>query len=183
MPRPIYLIGASGAGKDSLLAGLRARLDPRAFAFAHRYITRPAESGGENHVSLTRAEFTARLDLGLFALSWESHGNLYGIGREMDLWRAAGLHVVMNGSRAYLPTARERYPDLLPVLVSVPPDVLALRLAARGRETPEEIGLRLERARAYDLDDLDDPACLRIDNSGTLDQSLDRLITALRTAL
>ena len=59
-------------------------------AFAHRYITRPAEVGGENHVALSRAEFALRRAHGLFAFHWQAHGNDYGIGREIDAWRAAG---------------------------------------------------------------------------------------------
>ncbi|WP_245601050.1 nucleoside/nucleotide kinase family protein [Marinobacterium jannaschii] len=42
-----YLVGASGAGKDSLLEGVRQRLRPEHYCYvAHRYITRPAAAGG-----------------------------------------------------------------------------------------------------------------------------------------
>ena len=51
-----YVVGASGAGKDSLLAYARAALGGGTpVFFAHRYITRPAEAGGENHVALSKA--------------------------------------------------------------------------------------------------------------------------------
>ena len=67
-----YVVGASGAGKDSLLAYARAALGGGApVFFAHRYITRPAEAGGENHVALSKAEFAQMQALDLFALSWE----------------------------------------------------------------------------------------------------------------
>lgn len=96
-----YVIGPSDSGKDSLLRYARARLGPVSrVVFAHRYITRPVDVNGENHVALTKAEF------GLLAMHWRSHGHRYGIGREIDLWLAKGCQVVVNGSREYLPQAR-----------------------------------------------------------------------------
>lgn len=79
--RLFYVIGPSGSGKDSLMRYARASLagDP-SVVFAHRYITRPMELHGENHVALTETEFDARLAAGLFAMHWESHGLRYGIG-------------------------------------------------------------------------------------------------------
>jgi ribose 1,5-bisphosphokinase len=96
----VYVMGPSGAGKDSVLARARFLLPPQApIVFAHRYITRPAEAGGENHVALSAAEFTLRRDHGLFAYHWRAHGNEYGIGSEIQAWRRVGLTVVISGSR------------------------------------------------------------------------------------
>lgn len=166
MARLFYVMGASGCGKDSLLAVARSRLPAEApVAFAHRYITRPADAGGENHVALSRTEFQLRLRHGLFALHWESHGFAYGIGREIDLWMGQGISVVMNGSREALPAAVRAYPDLLPVLVTVPEDVLRQRLEARGREDAADMERRLARAR---MAEPEAPALVRFDNSGPL---------------
>ncbi|WP_272698724.1 phosphonate metabolism protein/1,5-bisphosphokinase (PRPP-forming) PhnN [Desulfovibrio sp. Fe33] len=161
----IYVIGPSGCGKDSIMLYARKHCPGSEAAFAHRYITRPADAGGENHVALLPDEYRARLDLGLFALSWDSHGNRYGVGIEIDAWMESGLNVVVNGSRAYLPEAVRRYPDLVPVLVSVESDILRQRLILRGRESAAEIEGRLERAGNYSVSH---PALRRIDNSGEL---------------
>ena len=56
MSRLVYLMGASGAGKDSLLDALRHDLPPNLMV-AHRYITRPANAGSENHIALSQHEF------------------------------------------------------------------------------------------------------------------------------
>jgi ribose 1,5-bisphosphokinase len=177
MPRLIYIMGPSGCGKDSLMAEARLRLPAEApVVFAHRYITRPADAGGENHVALSRAEFQIRLTRGLFALSWESHGFAYGIGREIELWMEAGLSVVMNGSRAALSRSLVAYPGLLPVLVDVPDEILRERLNVRGREDTVEIQARLARAR---IAVTETPALVRFDNSGPLaerGQALSELI-------
>lgn len=144
--RLIYVIGASGSGKDTLMNHARQKLagDPLV-CFAHRYITRPATAGGENHVALSENEFQARVNSKLFALHWSSHGMHYGIGIEINQWLAKGITVVVNGSRQYLTEARRQYPELLPVSIEVNTDVLRQRLLARGREDAESIEQRLRR--------------------------------------
>jgi ribose 1,5-bisphosphokinase len=118
----IYLIGPSGSGKDTLINLVRQQLGQECdVCFAHRYISRPASAGGENHVALTEGEFLARQRAGLFAMSWASHGCHYGIGIEINQWLAKGLTVVLNGSRGYLDSALKDYPELRPVLVDVAP--------------------------------------------------------------
>jgi len=176
----IYVVGPSGAGKDTLLAHARTHMSPAApLAFAHRYITRPADAGGENHVALTEAEFEQRRSRDLFALYWDSHGLRYGVGREIDLWLDTALNVVVNGSRGYFDEAVRRYPDLLPVVITVTPDTLRQRLIARGRESQAEIAERLERARAFTLHH---PRLVEIDNSGPLEQSGARFLNVLENA-
>ncbi|PIY97940.1 MAG: phosphonate metabolism protein/1,5-bisphosphokinase (PRPP-forming) PhnN [Hydrogenophilales bacterium CG_4_10_14_0_8_um_filter_62_70] len=145
--RLIYVVGASGSGKDTLMAYARNSLaNEDQVVFAHRYITRAADAGGENHVALTPDEFESRRRAGLLAMHWQSHGYAYGIGIEINQWLAKGITVVVNGSRQYLETAAQRYCELLPVSVEVMPDVLRARLLARGRESATEIDQRLARA-------------------------------------
>ena len=141
----IYIMGPSGAGKDTLIDYARARIDPAAVIFAHRFITRPAGAGGENHITLSEREFAARRDAGLFALTWKSHGLWYGIGVEVDAWLARGLAVVVSGSRAAWPMAQARYSNLRGLAVDAPAEIRAARLVARGREDERAVRARLER--------------------------------------
>ncbi|MFM7416656.1 MAG: phosphonate metabolism protein/1,5-bisphosphokinase (PRPP-forming) PhnN, partial [Alphaproteobacteria bacterium] len=86
----IAVVGPSGAGKDTLMAGARAALAQDArFRFVRRAITRPAEAGGEDHEALTETAFIKRRDAGGFALHWQSHGLLYGIPRDIKADMAA----------------------------------------------------------------------------------------------
>ena len=146
----VFVTGASGAGKDSLLAYARERAAGLPLTFAHRYITRPALAGGENHVALDAREFALRRERGAFALHWEANGLCYGLGVEIDAWLQAGLAVVANGSRAALERAGARYPGLVPVLVRAAPRVLEARLLARGREDAATVRARVARAAAQD---------------------------------
>ena len=96
----IWLMGASGSGKDSLLTELRQR-EQTQLLVAHRYITRAASAGSENHIALSEQEFFTRAGQNLLALSWHANGLYYGVGVEIDLWLHAGFDVVVNGSRAH----------------------------------------------------------------------------------
>lgn len=173
----IYVMGPSGAGKDSLLGFARTRLASHDVVFAHRYITR-ADGGGENHIALTESEFDVRSRRGLFALQWRSHALRYGIGVEIDMWLARGCTVVLNGSRAYSGEALARYPQMTFVHVDAAPEVLAARLASRGRETPAQIEARLAREAPFEI-----PAgagFARIDNSGSLEDAGEAFVDIVR---
>lgn len=165
----VYVMGPSGAGKDSVLGRARALLPPGApVVFAHRYITRPADSGGENHVALTREEFATRRAYGLFAYHWNAHGNDYGVGREIHDWRAAGLTVVVSGSRDHFLRTGGLDSLARPVLITAPAERLKERLAGRGRESAIEAAKRLQRANAYEVDD---PRLVTIVNEGSLEEA------------
>jgi ribose 1,5-bisphosphokinase len=173
----VHVMGPSGAGKDTLIDYARARVDPAAVIFAHRFITRPAEAGGENHITLSEAEFAARREAGLFALSWRSHGFWYGIGAEIDRWLDRGFVVVVSGSRGAWPLARARYPNLLGLLIDAPIEVRAVRLSARGREDESAIRARLEREISLPLEGLH-----RLCNDGPIAAAGETLVKFLHDA-
>lgn len=174
MGKLIWLMGPSGSGKDSLLAALRQR-EHTQLLVAHRYITRAANAGNENHIALSEQEFFTRAGQNLLALSWHANGLYYGVGVEIDLWLHAGFDVVVNGSRAHLPQAQARYGKaLLPICLQVSPDILRQRLQARGRESETEIAARLARAARYAPSN-----CHILNNDGSLLQSVDTLLTLM----
>lgn len=175
----LYVTGASGSGKDSLMRFAREALaaDSR-MVFAHRYITRPHDAGGENHVALSTAEFEARVARNLFPLHWHSHGMRYGIGWELNHWLAKGITVILNGSRAHLPEAARNYPELVPVLIEVAPETLRARLHVRGRETVGEIDARLLRAQEFER--LQHARLLRFSNDASLQETGPAFVELIR---
>jgi len=178
-PPLVYVMGPSGAGKDSVLGRARALLHADApIIFAHRYITRRADSGGENHIALSPAEFALRRTHGLFAFHWQAHGNSYGIGREIHAWRKAGLTVIVSGSRAHFQKAGDIDDETYPVVITAPAERLAERLAARGREDSEAATERLGRSNAYEIMD---PRLMTIVNDGTLETAAKTFVNWLAT--
>jgi ribose 1,5-bisphosphokinase len=174
----VAVVGPSGAGKDTLMAGARARLagDPR-FRFVRRAITRPAEAGGEEHEALSAEAFEARRAAGGFALWWEAHGLRYGIPRDVEADLVTGRVVVANLSRHALAEAASRYP-LLVLEITAPVALRAARLAARGREEVADIAARLAREAAL-------PAGLAVEtvsNEGEVEDGIARVLAVLSRA-
>ncbi|MGY6710617.1 MAG: phosphonate metabolism protein/1,5-bisphosphokinase (PRPP-forming) PhnN [Rhizobiaceae bacterium] len=142
----VAVVGPSGAGKDTLIDLAReAFAGDRDVHFVRRVVTRTSEAGGEDHDTLSLPAFEAAEKAGEFAISWRAHGLCYGLPAEIDRHMASGLAVVANLSRAALPDLKARYANVVVAAVTAQPDVLADRLAARGRETREEILARLSR--------------------------------------
>ncbi|KRW59386.1 phosphonate metabolism protein/1,5-bisphosphokinase (PRPP-forming) PhnN [Pseudomonas sp. TTU2014-080ASC] len=179
--RLIYLMGPSGSGKDSLLQAARERLAEHGCRVIRRVITRSSEAVGEDAVSLTPDEFELQEAAGEFALSWRANGLAYGIPKQIDEWLAAGLDVLINGSRGYLAEARQHYPQLIPVLLTVDNEVLRERLIRRQRETPEQIEQRLARNALFDAQAAEADGLYVLDNSGDLQLTADRLLALLGT--
>lgn len=177
--RLIYLMGPSGSGKDSLLNAARERLAERGCVIARRVITRSAEAVGEDAIGVAPAEFDQQEAAGAFALSWRANGLAYGIPRQIDDWLAAGQDVLVNGSRAYLPQALQRYPDLIGVLLSVEPAVLRERLLRRGREGIEQIEQRLARNAQFDAASAERDGLHLLDNSASVERAGDNLLALI----
>ena len=139
----VLVVGPSGAGKDTLINGARATLtDQHTLRVVRRVVTR-ISSQWEDHDSLDVGTFLAQQQAGAFALHWQAHGLHYGIPAIISQWLGAGDSVICNCSRAAIKQARERFPDVVVVLVTASKDILAARLAGRARETT--LSTRLER--------------------------------------
>lgn len=163
--RLVYVVGPSGAGKDSVIAWARDHLAlQRDIVFARRVITRPAIPGGEQHQSVSQAVFARLQARDAFAFQWSAHECRYAIRKETLGLRQFGMTVVINGSREHLPVARRKYPELEVVHITAPREALARRLEGRGREDREAMGERLARAEAFTPDHVD----LEIVNDGPL---------------
>ncbi|WNK20294.1 ribose 1,5-bisphosphokinase [Halomonas piscis] len=176
MARLVYLMGASGVGKDSLLSAIR-QCHPELLV-AHRYITRWS-GHHENCVSLSAQEFTERRHAGLFCLDWQAHGLEYGIGIEVEHWLKRDHTVIVNGSRRAFARARERFGEqLLPILVTAEPQVLRQRLIQRGRETHFEIERRLAQHQRLEAELVD---VERLNNNKALHHSVAALQRLLNT--
>jgi ribose 1,5-bisphosphokinase len=174
--RLFAVVGPSGAGKDSLIAGVQVALPD--LVWVRRVITRPATAGGEPSEGVTPEEFAMRAARGDFALSWSAHGLSYAIPATVDDLLAESRNAVFNGSRAHLAEAAARFPRLRVILITAPAAVLADRLAARGREARDDIAARLDRA-PFDLPP--GISAATVENDGTLERGVKRLLAAIHS--
>lgn len=146
--RLVYVVGPSGAGKDSVLGWVRHHLNQvPSIHWARRTITRAARPGDEVHEAVDEQQFQALRERGAFALNWQANGLHYGIRHCETAPIDSGHWVLVNGSRGHLDTARNRFPGVAVVHISASPDTLRQRLLARGREDPEAVAARIRRTQ------------------------------------
>ncbi|MBZ9795546.1 phosphonate metabolism protein/1,5-bisphosphokinase (PRPP-forming) PhnN [Mesorhizobium sp. ES1-4] len=177
----VAVVGPSGAGKDTVIGYAKALFaEETQLEFVRRVITRPCDVTSEDHDTLADAAFAEAEADGAFAISWEAHGLRYGLPADVD-WSVSNGHVaVANVSRAIIPTLRERYANLAIVEITASPEVLAERLAMRGRESRGEVLARLARSASVTLSG---PGVTSIDNSGPREVAGERFAELLRKAM
>jgi len=141
----ILVVGPSGAGKDTLLGLAKAACadDPN-IVFPRRVITRAA-SVSEDNEEVSRDAFRQALARNEYAVHWEAHGQCYALSRKIDDDLRAGRTVITNVSRTVVAAMRRAYTDVVVVSITAPPNVLAERLAMRGRGSDGKIEHRLNR--------------------------------------
>lgn len=144
--RLLVIVGASGAGKDSVLkvwlASLPREIRPH---HARRSITRSAGDASEDHETLDEPGFHAARAAGAFAFAWQAHGLHYGVRWSELAALARGRWVVMNGSRGHLRELRAAAPCARVVEIVAPEALRRERLAERGREAMPHVQRRLAR--------------------------------------
>jgi ribose 1,5-bisphosphokinase len=168
--RLIVVVGASGAGKDSLLRHWLAALPPHQRPhLAKRAITRPAGDVHEAHEAVDVTRFHAERAAGAFAFDWQAHGLHYGIRwRELQPLAQDGW-VVFNGSRQHLAELLVQAPRAHVVEVLASEATRRARLAGRAREAAAEGAARLQRSAPPV------PAALSLVNEGELAHTAARL--------
>ncbi|MEX3007369.1 phosphonate metabolism protein/1,5-bisphosphokinase (PRPP-forming) PhnN [Hoeflea sp. TYP-13] len=176
----VAVVGPSGAGKDTLMNFARNALGGRdEMFFVRRVITRPADGATEDHIPATPGQFEEQARNGRFAFSWDAHGLKYGLPVEIDERIRAGQCAVCNGSRAALQGLAGRYANFVVISITASPEVIARRLALRGRESEAEIRRRLDRSASLGSPW---PGAVVIDNSGTVEAAGKELVDAILQA-
>lgn len=172
--RFIAVVGASGVGKDSVIDGLcaaRPELRP-----VRRAITRPANAGGETFDAVTQSAFETGVADGAFALHWRAHGLSYGIPVSVLEDVGRGRDVVVNLSRGVLAEAAQIVDALIVLHISADPELLAARVANRGRERGADMARRLSRVAPKMPAGL---TTIEVDNSGPLEDTIATALAAL----
>lgn len=172
--RLVLVVGPSGAGKDTLIGLAQAACaDDDNVVFVRRVVTREA-SEFENNQQVTPEAFREARARGAFAVDWEAHGLCYALPSSIDDELRAGRSVVANISRTVIPALRAAYDNVVVVSITAPPEVLAARLAARGRSSDGPIGERLRRSVESAIPDV------TINNVGAADAHADELMKVIR---
>ncbi len=175
----VAIVGPSGAGKDTVIRTVAEAVhDQPGIIFVRRIITRLSDGVTEDHDTMTPEAFEAGRAAGIFCLSWEAHGLLYGLPQSALDAVDRGNTVIANVSRSVLSEAVRTFGRVAVVEITADPEILVERIIARGRESAAEARGRIARSAAFHLPHA---ACnyVRIDNSGPIDVAKERLIKIL----
>ncbi|MGN6771845.1 MAG: phosphonate metabolism protein/1,5-bisphosphokinase (PRPP-forming) PhnN [Rhizobiaceae bacterium] len=174
----LAVVGASAVGTDSLIARARREFSGNgSVLLVRRIVTRPALVAAEDHDHLTPDEFAKALAAGRFAVHWDAHGLRYGVPVSVRDHLAGGGTAVLNGSRAALPAIRSAFEKVVAIHITARPEIIAARLASRGRENEGDIKLRMQRG------DIALPDCeknIEIDNSGPFETASAAFLDVIR---
>ncbi len=171
------VVGPSGVGKDSLIDGAKEHLPPKQFVFAKRTVTRPPGMIGEDYQSCDSVEFAKRKLNGEFLVTWQAHDYEYGLPRDLATKQAQGMHIVANGSRSAVQEISQTVDNLVVIDITAPPEVLAKRLASRGRETEAQIAARLNRQTSKFPAHID---VHQVNNDTSLEEGIKRFIDTIK---
>ncbi len=175
MAHLVFVVGASGVGKNSLMEGLTKRDDK--IKLATRFTTnhRDGETG-DIFISADEIE-TMRKDGRIF-LSWDAHDITYVVPNDVDELGQDFVWLI-NGARRALPDLMSKYPSSFVVHVTAPEEMRATRLAARKREAETAIAERLKPiAWQPDLVPADQFAEIR--NDQDLETGIDQFASAIK---
>lgn len=148
------LSGPSGVGKARVTQLLK---DRKVVVPAVSHTTRPAranEVDGVHYHFVTREEFLAMVDKGVFLEYKEYNGNLYGTSRlAVHHAERSGIPVLLEIEVNGAADVRRLMGDKVKMIFLLPPSAheLARRLASRGSETAEAQRRRLEVAATDEL--------------------------------
>jgi guanylate kinase len=138
--------GPSGAGKDTLVDGLRMRHERLKYSVsATTRAPRPGEREGLDYFFVTHEAFEEKLAAGGFLEHRLYNGNLYGTPRSfINEALLDGYDVIMKPEVNGAIAIKERFPEA--VLIFIVPDrfsLLQTRLEARRTESNDVIAARL----------------------------------------
>ena len=175
--RLVAVVGPSGVGKDSVMAGIHAALPD--MRLVRRVITRDAGLGGEDYEAVSVAGVETLVEEGAFAVHWQAHGLCYGVPVSVTETVNAGTDCLVNFSRKALLDAATVFPRLTVLNITAKPETLARRLSDRARETEAEIAMRLAQAEKPLPEGLD---VIHVSNDGPLSETVARATALLQPA-
>ena len=149
--RPIVLSAPSGAGKSSIIEGVRSRVSNLEYSVSHTTRSpRRGEANGVHYHFVSKERFEKMIDEGAFAEWAMVYDNYYGTAYEtLEGELQKGNDVILDLDPVGAKNIKKRFLDAVLIFV-VPPSLEVLEDRLRGRRTDSEdtIKKRLEHARS-----------------------------------
>ena len=141
--------GASGVGKSTVLKKVMGQRKDLFFSVsATTRAPRPGEVDGVNYHFITRPQFEEMIAKGEFLEYNEHHSTFYGTPMSEIVKERGEGHLVLDVEPNGAFNVRKARPDATLIFIMPPSwEVLEERLRSRGDTTPEQIEIRLNRAK------------------------------------
>lgn len=150
-PGNVFVVSApSGAGKSTLVQRLVASVPDLRFSIS--FTTRkprPGEVDGRDYFFVDDARFDAMVREGGFVEWVQVYGQRYGTGRGwLEGQLASGVDILLDIETTGALNLRRAIPDAQMIFI-LPPSAAALeqRLRGRGKDSDEQVAIRLKHAR------------------------------------
>lgn len=169
MKKIVLIVGASGVGKDTLLRGIKEKVDAN---FLKRYITREPDSNESNYY-LDKNAFLTLKEKNYFISTWEAHENCYAIAKEHI---KNGVNII-SISRGAIKDFEKIFDEVATINITIPKELLRQRLLKRGRESKEQIEKRIQRSYPQ----IECKNLIEFDNSDTLEKSIEKFINLIQS--
>lgn len=150
-PGNVFVVSApSGAGKSTLTQRLVQEVPDLSFSIS--FTTRkprPGEVDGRDYFFIDEARFDAMVAEGGFVEWVQVYGHRYGTGRDwLDGVLATGRDVLLDIETTGALNLRQSVADACMIFI-LPPSAAALeqRLRGRGKDSDEQIRIRMQHAR------------------------------------
>jgi guanylate kinase len=150
-PGNVFVVSApSGAGKSTLVQRLVATVSDLVFSIS--FTTRkprPGELDGRDYFFIDDDRFDAMIRAGGFVEWVQVYGHRYGTGRDwLEGVLATGLDVLLDIETTGALNLKKAIPEARMIFI-LPPSAAALeqRLRSRGKDSEEQIAIRVQHAR------------------------------------
>ena len=184
-PEPLLIVlsGPSGVGKDSVLRGLKERVDNLHFVVTvNTREPRPDEQEGVDYHFISHAEFERMLANDELLEHAHVYNDYKGVPRgQVRSAMAAGKDVIMRLDVQGAATIRQVVPEAILIFITTADEEeLFARLRSRGTDSPADIEKRIQTARE-ELARVEEYDYVVVNAEGKLDEAIERIVEIIRS--
>ena len=180
MAKFFILSGPSGAGEDSVIAGLGHHLEFEKVITTTSRPMRTGECQGNPYYFMSRDDFEKGIGENKFVeYAVQDGGNYYGgTYQELDRVKKLNRSVIWKLDWQGAISGKKMFPDAVAIYIYIPPEVIEKRLRLRG-DAEEIIKARLDFSKGwYENEKIFD---YKVENKeGELDKTIDQVVEIIK---
>ncbi|MFH1744610.1 MAG: hypothetical protein ABH881_00365 [bacterium] len=148
----IFIIsGPSGAGEDSIIAGIKKIIPIEIVKSTSTRPMRPDESSGNPYYFISEEKFATGIKAGNFLeYAQEYNGHYYGVTHaEIERVQNSGKIGIWKIEYKGVMTAKKLFPEIIAIFINAPLDVLEKRIRARDFANDEYVKERMKYTKEW----------------------------------